>query len=144
MSPPPDHVTTPDHPRRPPLKPSLDLAPIGNCAVSALVDREGRFVWGCAPRIDGDPIFSALMDGSDPDHGFWSIELEGFKQATQSYIRNTPVLRTVLTAEDGASVEIIDFCPRHPKHSRTYRPLAYGRIVRPLEGAPRITVSSNG
>jgi GH15 family glucan-1,4-alpha-glucosidase len=46
----------------------------------------------------------------------------------------------VLTAEDGAAVEIIDFCPRHPKHSRTYRPLAYGRIVRPLEGSPRIRV----
>jgi len=59
---------------------------------------------------------------------------------SQAYIRNTPVLRTVLTAEDGAAVEIIDFAPRHMKHSRTYRPLAFGRIVRPIEGAPRITV----
>ncbi len=46
----------------------------------------------------------------------------------------------MLTAADGASVEIIDFAPRHPKHSRTYRPLAFGRIVRPLEGSPRIRV----
>ncbi|WP_421730865.1 glycoside hydrolase family 15 protein [Brevundimonas sp.] len=121
-------------------KPTLDLAPIGNCAISALIDRRGRFVWACAPRVDGDPVFSALMDGEEPDHGFWSIELEGLKHISQAYIRNTPVLRTVLTAEDGAAVEIIDFAPRHAKHSRTYRPLAFGRIVRPLEGSPRITV----
>ena len=122
------------------MTPNLDLAPIGNCSISALIDRQGRYVWACAPRVDGDPVFSALMDGTDPAHGFWDIELEGFKRADQEYIRNTPVLRTVLTAEDGSSVEIIDFCPRHPKHSRTYRPLAFGRIVRPLEGSPRIRV----
>ncbi|GAA0630004.1 glycoside hydrolase family 15 protein [Brevundimonas kwangchunensis] len=122
------------------MTPNLDLAPIGNCSISALIDRQGRYVWACAPRVDGDPVFSALMDGADPAHGFWDIELEGFKRADQEYIRNTPVLRTILTAEDGSSVEIIDFCPRHPKHSRTYRPLAFGRIVRPLEGSPRIRV----
>ena len=124
------------------MKPAvnLDLAPIGNCAVSALIDRSGRFVWACAPRVDGDPVFSALMDGDDPDHGFWDISLENLKEARQAYVRNTPVLRTVLTAHDGAEVEILDFAPRHPKHSRTYRPLAFGRIVRPLSGSPRITV----
>ena len=122
------------------MTPNLDLAPIGNCSISALIDRAGRYVWACAPRVDGDPVFSALMDGSDPEHGFWDIELEGQTTVEQAYIRNTPVLRTVLTAEDGASLEIIDFAPRHPKHSRTYRPLAFGRILRPLNGAPRIRV----
>ena len=121
-------------------RPTLDLAPIGNCAISALIDRRGRFVWACAPRVDGDPVFSALMNGEAPEHGFWSVELEGLKHIDQAYITNTPVLRTVLTAEDGASVEIIDFAPRHQKHSRTYRPLAFGRIVRPLNGSPRVTV----
>ncbi|WP_292065499.1 glycoside hydrolase family 15 protein [Brevundimonas sp. UBA7664] len=122
------------------MTPNLDLAPIGNCSISALIDRDGRYVWACAPRVDGDPVFSALMDGSDPEHGFWDIELEGQTTVEQAYIRNTPVLRTVLTAGDGAAVEIIDFAPRHPKHSRTYRPLAFGRILRPLSGAPRIRV----
>lgn len=122
------------------MTPNLDLAPIGNCSISALIDRNGRYVWACAPRVDGDPVFSALMDGTDPGHGFWDIALEGCKHVSQAYVRNTPVLRTVLTAKDGAAVEIIDFCPRHPKHSRTYRPLAFGRIVRPLEGSPRIRV----
>ncbi len=121
-------------------RPNLDLAPIGNCAISSLIDRHGRHVWSCAPRVDGDPVFSALMDGDDPQHGFWSIELEGQKHVEQAYVRNTPVLRTVLTAEDGAALEIIDFAPRHAKHSRTYRPIALARIIRPLHGVPRITI----
>lgn len=118
----------------------LDLAPIGNCALSALIDRQGRYIWACAPRVDGDPVFSALMDGDAPDHGFWSLQLEGQIAAEQAYLPNTPVLRTILTAGDGASVEIIDFAPRHRKHSRTYRPLAFARIVRPMSGSPRIRV----
>lgn len=121
-------------------RPNLDLAPIGNCAISSLIDRQGRHVWSCAPRVDGDPVFSALMDGDDPQHGFWAIELEGQKHVEQAYVRNTPVLRTVLTAEDGAALEIIDFAPRHAKHSRTYRPIALARIIRPLHGVPRITI----
>jgi len=121
-------------------RPDLDLAPVGNCAVSALIDRRGRYVWACAPRVDGDPVFCALMDGDDPDHGFWEITLEGLTETSQAYIRNTPVLRTVLTAGDGSAIEIIDFAPRHLKQSRVYRPLAFGRIVRPLRGAPRIAV----
>ncbi|WP_312782960.1 glycoside hydrolase family 15 protein [Brevundimonas sp.] len=121
-------------------RPNLDLAPIGNCSVSALIDRTGRFVWACAPRVDGDPVFSALMDGDDPEHGFWSIELADQTSIEQAYVRNTAVLRTVMTDERGASVEILDFAPRHLKHSRIYRPIAFARVVRPLSGAPRITV----
>ena len=44
----------------------LDLAPIGNCAVSALIDRLGRYVWACAPRVDSDPVFSSLLSDRDP------------------------------------------------------------------------------
>lgn len=121
-------------------RPNLDLAPIGNCSVSALIDRAGRFVWACAPRVDGDPVFSALMDGDDPEHGFWAIELADMVAIEQAYVRNTAVLRTVMTDERGASVEILDFAPRHLKHSRIYRPIAFARVVRPLSGAPRITV----
>jgi GH15 family glucan-1,4-alpha-glucosidase len=124
----------------PPKGPNLDLAPIGNCAISALIDRHGKYVWACAPRVDGDPVFSALMNGEAPEHGFWSVEIENLSGIEQAYVPNTPVLRTVLTAQDGSAVEIIDFAPRHMKHARTYRPLAFGRIIRPLKGAPRVTV----
>lgn len=119
----------------------LDLAPIGNCAASALVDRNGRMVWACAPRVDGDPMFCALLSGRDPAEpqmGLWAIDLIDQANAEQSYERNTPILITTLTDTHGNAVEIVDFCPRYRRRNRTYRPLAFARIVRPLKGAPRI------
>ena len=118
----------------------LNLAPIGNCAVSALVDRHGRFVWACLPRVDGDPVFSALLGGETPERGFWSIELDGCVSAAQHYERNTPILVTRLTDKNGAAIEIVDFCPRYHHLGRKYRPTAFARMVRPISGAPRIRV----
>ena len=117
------------------MRPNLDLAPVGNCSVSALIDRNGRYVWACAPRVDGDPFFSALMDGDDPEHGFWDIQLEGFKRVDQAYVRNTPVLRTVLTAEDGAAVEVLDFAPRHRKHDRADARTFFLQICFPVQSS---------
>lgn len=123
---------------------SLDLAPIGNCAATALIDRCGAFVWSCAPRFDGPPLFSALLSGAATDapnaQGLWAIDLKDQIKAEQHYERNTAVLRTVLTASDGAKVEIIDFCPRTRLFGRTYRPFAFFRLLRRLEGAPRVRV----
>jgi GH15 family glucan-1,4-alpha-glucosidase len=125
-------------------KRTLDLWPIGNCQTSALIDREGRMIWACLPRVDGDPIFSALLtdkDYDDPDtRGFWSIDLEDAVSVTQAYIRNTPVLRTLKTDAQGSILEILDFCPRFKQQGRIYRPVAFARIVRPLAGSPRIRV----
>jgi GH15 family glucan-1,4-alpha-glucosidase len=45
---------------------NLDLGVVGNCEVSALIDRQGRVVWMCLPRPDGDPIFSALLARRNP------------------------------------------------------------------------------
>jgi GH15 family glucan-1,4-alpha-glucosidase len=121
----------------------LDLAPIGNCAASALVDRNGAFVWACAPRVDGDPMFSALLSGEDPaqvKRGVWAIDLLDQVSATQLYLRNTPILVTTLTDARGGAIEIVDFCPRFRRHHRNYRPNAFIRIVRPLAGSPRIRV----
>ena len=122
----------------------LDLAPIGNCSASALIDRLGRIVWSCAPRVDGDPVFSALLDdrdlGSPEARGFWSVDLRGQVSAEQSYLRNTAVLRTELTDASGGAVEILDFAPRYRQLGRVYRPTSLVRIVRPLRGAPRIAV----
>ena len=121
---------------------TLDLFPIGNCAASALVDRAGRFVWACVPRVDGDPFFSALLGGRDPAEpdaqGLWDVEVEGAAEVRQAYLRNTPILRTEIRNAEGAAVEIIDFCPRYRHLGRQYRPLAFVRMVRPLAGAPRI------
>jgi GH15 family glucan-1,4-alpha-glucosidase len=123
------------------MSPSLDLWPIGNCQVSALVDRAGCFVWGCVPRVDGYPVFSLLLDSeSSAARGLWSIELEDCTDITQEYVRNTPVLVTRHTDHAGGSIEVVDFCPRVRRPDRTYRPVAFIRIVRPLAGSPRIRV----
>ncbi|QXQ07551.1 glycoside hydrolase family 15 protein [Sphingosinicellaceae bacterium] len=123
---------------------TLNLWPIGNCQVSALVDTAGRFVWGCVPRVDGDPLFSALLAGEaeapDAGAGFWAIDLEGCVTVEQSYLRNTPILVSRHTDASGNAVEIIDFCPRFRRLARTYRPVAFVRIVRPVSGSPRIRV----
>jgi len=119
---------------------SLDLWPIGNCQVSALIDRTGRFVWGCVPRVDGDPAFCSLLDDEDPERGFWDIELEGAVHTAQEYLRNTPILITRHADAAGSAIEVVDFCPRFFRSGRMYRPVAFVRIVRPVAGSPRIRV----
>ena len=121
-------------------QPSLELWPIGNCQVSGLIDAEAGLVWGCVPRVDGDPVFCALVNGDRQDVGVWRFELEDQISATQQYVRNTPILVTRLEAKDGSAVEITDFCPRFERSGRMYRPVAYVRIVRPVAGAPRLLV----
>ena len=119
---------------------NLELWPIGNCQVSGLIDDRAGLVWGCVPRVDGDPTFCALLNGAAQDVGVWRFELEGQVSSSQEYIRNTPNLVTTLTAKDGSAVEILDFCPRFERSGRMYRPVAYARIVRPIAGTPRIRV----
>ena len=118
----------------------LELWPIGNCQVSGLVDRTGALAWGCVPRVDGDPVFCALLNGDRRDAGIWRFELEGQTSIEQHYERNTAILVTRIEAEDGSAVEIRDFCPRFESSGRMYRPVAWVRNVRPVSGNPRLRV----
>ena len=124
-----------------PRQSNLELWPVGNCQVSGLIDDEAGLVWGCVPRVDGDPIFCALLNGDRQESGVWRISIEGQVKATQEYVRNTPVLVTRLEAEDGSIAEVVDFCPRFERSGRMYRPVAWARIVRPVAGVPRINVN---
>src|SRR4051795_5451493 len=124
----------------------LSLWPIGNCQVSALVDGAGGFVWGCAPQVDGDPLFCALLGPkgeAELPRGEWRLSLENQVSTETRYLRNTPILATILKDEDGGVAEIFDFCPRFERSGRMYRPVAWARIVRPLAGAPRVRVALN-
>jgi GH15 family glucan-1,4-alpha-glucosidase len=118
----------------------MNLWPIGNCQVSALVDTNGRFVWGCVPRVDGDPVFSALLGGDAPETGFWAVDLKDCVRTEQHYLRNTPVLVTRHEDAAGNAIEVVDFCPRFQRDGRTYRPTAFARIVRPVAGSPRVRI----
>jgi GH15 family glucan-1,4-alpha-glucosidase len=119
---------------------NLDLWPIGNCQVSALVDNAAGLVWACQPRVDGDPLFCALLEPKPPVRGEWRIALDNQVSTTQRYLKNTPILVTRLTDSDGGVADVYDFCPRLERRGRMYRPVAFIRIVRPLAGAPRIRI----
>jgi len=119
---------------------NLDLALIGNCAVSALVDKRAAIVWCCAPRFDGDPIFHSLLGnaaGTQQD-GVFSVELEGFARSEQAYDPSTAVVRTRLFDAAGEGIEVVDFCPRFLNRDRSFRPAQIVRRVRPLVGHPRV------
>lgn len=127
---------------------NLNLWPIGNCQVSALVDSAAGLVWGCQPRVDGDPMFCSLLEPGNASAvglpcGEWRISLENQVSAEPRYLKNTPILATRLTDADGASVDVFDFCPRFERSGRMYRPVAFIRIVRPIAGAARIRVALN-
>ena len=52
------------------------------------------------------------------------------------YQRNTPILVSRHEDEAGNAIEVIDFCPYFRRQGRSYRPVAFARILRPLAGAP--------
>ncbi|MFZ0325551.1 MAG: glycoside hydrolase family 15 protein [Actinomycetes bacterium] len=125
------------HPHR-----SLDLGLIGNGTVSALVDPTGRVVWGCLPHLAGDPTFCALLEPSDHDGGYLSVELEGMVSSSQNYLGNTPVLVTTLESDDGSAVEITDFAPLFKRWDRLYHPVMLVRRLRPVRGNPRLRIKA--
>lgn len=126
----------------PPATPNLDRGVIGNASLAALIDSEGGIDWLCAPRMDGDPVFCGLLGaGSDQRDGCWRFRLDGQRQASQRYLRNTAILETILTDAQGNRARILDFAPRFSMSGRIFRGYSVLRIVEPLEGTPRLTVS---
>ncbi|MFO7565662.1 MAG: glycoside hydrolase family 15 protein [Enhygromyxa sp.] len=119
-----------------PESPSLELGLIGNSAFAALIDERGRVVWQCLPRFDGDPVYCRLLGGA----GEYAVELSRFSHSSQAYDLHTPMLRTMLFGEQGAAIELLDFAPRFYARGRVLRPQTHVRCIRPISGAPRITI----
>lgn len=124
---------------------SLDLAVIGNCMISALVDRRAQIVWSCFPRFDGDPVFSALLDSpegrsDEVQRGVFAIDQIGMQTCEQVYVENTAVLISTMTDSFGNILEVTDFAPRFKHFDRTFRPPQLIRRVRAIKGRPRIRV----
>lgn len=112
---------------------------VGNCAYSALVDRQSRVVWCCLPRFDGDPVFNAILDPSE-NGSLWAFELEDYDRSDQHYEPNTAVLRTRMYDRKGQGIEVTDFAPRFWSRGRMFRPLTLIRRVKVLSGSPRMRV----
>jgi len=120
--------------------PNLDLAPIGNCAIASLVDINARHVWFCFPRLDGDPVFNALVNGDDPAAGFMDIHVEGQASSRQTYVRNTAILETHILTDADEELRVLDFAPRFTQYGRSYRPPLLVRRIEPVRGQPRVAL----
>src|SRR5262245_40941559 len=109
-----------------------DLGLIGNCQVSALVERSGSIGWCCIPRFDSEPVFSTLLDHAAG--GVFAIGPAEGSHGTQRYVENTNVLETRFDTPSG-SFRVLDFAPRFAEHERMVRPTQLVRIVEPLADA---------
>lgn len=119
---------------------NLDLGVVGNGEVAALVDTDATVVWACLPRLDGDPVFCALLDSDrEPDAtGLFAIEVVDAAQTSQRYLRNTAILETVIDDAHGNRLRIRDFCPRFRARGRIFRPAMLVRLIEPLAGRPMV------
>ena len=133
--------SSPDRPNAPAA--SLDLAMIGNCSISALIDATAHVVWCCMPRFDSTPVFDALLQSANgiPESGAMSLEMEGMARHEQAYDHATAILRTRMWDAQGQCVEVVDFAPRFVTRDRVFRPAQLVRRIRPLSGRPRIRVT---
>jgi len=119
---------------------SLDLAAIGNCTIASLIDKKARHVWHCFPRLDGDPVYNALLGEAEPKAGFSDILLRDFTSSEQRYLDNTAIVETILRDKDGNAVRVLDFAPRFKRYGRLFRPPMLVRRIEPIQGRPQITV----
>lgn len=119
---------------------TLDLALIGNCTIASLIDRNGRHVWHCVSRLDGDPVFNALLGGTDPQAGFMDIVVHDHTATRQRYLPNGAVLETVIDDSHQGSLRMLDFAPRFQRFGRMFRPPMLVRRIEPIAGRPRITL----
>ena len=110
---------------------------IGNGRVLALVGPDTSIDWLCLPRFDSPSVFARLLD--QERGGSWAFEGDGTWASTAAYIRNTNVLRTEITTAEGR-FEILDFAPRIMHGVRIDAPVEITRLIRPLEGTPRLRV----
>jgi GH15 family glucan-1,4-alpha-glucosidase len=110
---------------------------IGNGRVLGLVGPDTSIDWLCLPRFDSPSVFARLLD--QERGGSWAFAGDGPWTSTQSYIRNTNVLRTEITSAEGR-FELLDFAPRIMQGVRIDAPVEVTRFIRPLEGTPRLRV----
>ncbi|MCC7124920.1 MAG: glycoside hydrolase family 15 protein, partial [Acidobacteria bacterium] len=115
----------------------LDHGAIGNGRVIALVGPDTSIDWLCFPRFDSPSIFARLLD--EERGGSFAFEPIDFVSSRMTYVRNTNVLRTEVQTADGL-YEVLDFAPRLPSGLSVDAPAEIHRLVRPLDGVPRLRV----
>ena len=127
---------------------NLELGVIGNGTLAALIDPVGTILWCGFPRLDGDPIFCALLGGTQPyrpqepgNGGYFAVEpAGGMASSHQEYQLNSAVLVTRIEDREGNTLEITDFAPRFHQFDRMFRPPTLVRIIVPVKGLPRLRI----
>lgn len=119
---------------------SLDLAAIGNCTIASLITPAGSQVWHCFPRLDGDPVFNALLAGETPEAGYFDVVMRNFAASEQRYLPNTAIVETILRDRAGQSLRMLDFAPRYRRFGRMFRPPMIVRRIEPIVGRPLINL----
>jgi GH15 family glucan-1,4-alpha-glucosidase len=118
--------------------PTLDHAAIGNGRVLALVSPTSAIEWLCLPRFDSPSVFGRLLDRERG--GTWRVLHEGRElRGEMRYLPNTNIVITRF-AVPGAAWEVVDFAPRIPLGLTARIPLEVIRLIRPIEGQPRLSI----
>jgi GH15 family glucan-1,4-alpha-glucosidase len=96
-----------------------DYALIGDTHSAALVGLDGSIDWLCLPRFDSRSCFAAILDS---EHGGrWRIAPEKPSESRRAYRRDSLVLETTFSTEDG-EVVLTDCLPfeegSHPDNPR--------------------------
>ncbi|MCH8686497.1 glycoside hydrolase family 15 protein [Pedomonas mirosovicensis] len=123
-------------------QPDLNLAVIGNCMVSALINPEARIVWACYPRLDSDPVFCSLLQpkGKHRQSGYFAVDLLNLAGSSQHYVRNTAIAVTTLYDTHGGCIRVVDFAPRFKTYGRALHPPYLLRRIEPVSGSPRVCI----
>ena len=108
---------------------------IGNGSVLALVGPDTSIDWLCLPRFDSPSVFARLLD--ETNGGRFQFVPEQGTVGPMAYLRNTNILRTEIRTAEGAC-EVLDFAPRIPAGLGVNAPIEIHRLIRPLDGAPRL------
>lgn len=116
----------------------LHHAAVGNGRLLGLVGPDGSLDWLCFPRMDAPTLFARLLDEAQGGR-FQITPAAGPVHGMLSYVRNTNVARLVVHADDG-SYELFDFAPRIPDGLAVRAPVEHIRLLRPLQGRPRVRI----
>ena len=117
---------------------NLDYGIVGNCRSAALVSKQSSIEWCCLPEFDSASVFAKILDKDKGGH-FGFLNTQDF-QISQSYIKNTCVLKTRFENKE-AAFEIFDFLPRYQKsYQEHHAPPEIIRYIRVLYGQPEIVV----
>ena len=118
--------------------PELNHGAIGNGRVLALISPTSAIEWLCLPRFDSPSVFGRILDSKNG--GTFRFLASGEEiQGQMAYLPNTNVLSTRFEHQ-GCVWETIDFAPRLPRGLSIHAPIQVARILRTLQGHPKLYV----